>query len=77
MLQLISRRSSGLELHVRHEPPLRWLGALLPLALSAMRRAWTARSDQRLLQELSDYHLRDIGISREQIPHIVRSGRDL
>ena len=81
MSQLISRRSDSFQLQAQSEPSLGWGGALLlavPRALSrAARNAWRTHSEQRLLQELSDHHLRDIGISREQIPHVIRKGWDV
>ena len=43
--------------------PLRWLG-----------QAWIEHRDERLLQSLSDAQLRDLGIARSQIPHVVRDG---
>ena len=39
-----------------------------------MRRAWIVHKEERLLQELSDYQLRDLGITRGQISHVVRDG---
>jgi len=81
MSQLISQKSNSLEFHAHREPSLGWVGDILltvPRALlRAGRRAWTTHSDQRLLQELSDHQLRDIGIRREHIPHVVRHGWDL
>jgi len=80
MSQLISRISNGFQLHGRSEPSFGRAGALLlalPLALlRAVRRAWNAHAEERLLQELNDYQLRDLGIRREQISHIVRNGWD-
>jgi uncharacterized protein YjiS (DUF1127 family) len=65
-------------MHTRSEPAISRSGELLlafPRALlHAIRRAWTVHKEERLLQELSDYQLRDLGISREQIPHVVRDG---
>jgi uncharacterized protein YjiS (DUF1127 family) len=46
------------------------------MLLRSLRRAWATHSDERLLQELSDHQLRDIGIRRGQIARVVRSGRD-
>jgi uncharacterized protein YjiS (DUF1127 family) len=81
MSQLISRRSDSFQLQAQSEPSLGWAGALLaavPRALwRAAQRAWNTHSERRLLQELSDHHLRDIGISREQIPHVIRKGWDV
>lgn len=41
--------------------PLRWA-----------RQAWIQYHDQRVLQALSDHQLRDIGLSRSQIPQAMR-----
>lgn len=80
MSEVISRRSDQFEMRAQGERTLGWAGEFLlavPRALfRAARRAWTAHADEKLLQELSDHQLRDIGIRREHIPHIVRSGWD-
>jgi uncharacterized protein YjiS (DUF1127 family) len=76
MSQLISSRSNGLQARSRSEPG----GFLLafPLAvLRTVRHAWRAHADRKLLAELSDHQLRDIGIRREHIPHVVRHGWDI
>jgi len=42
-------------------------------------RAWPARERHRAivdLSQLSDHQLRDIGISRTEIDHVVQHGRD-
>ena len=52
------------------------VGFVLSL-LRSVRRAWTVHADRKLLSELSDYQLRDIGIRREHIPHVVRHGLDV
>ena len=72
MSQMISQRSDGLQMRSHGEPT----GLLLSL-LRSMRRAWTAHADRKLLSELSDYQLRDIGIRREHIPHVGRHGWDV
>ena len=81
MSQLISRRSDSFQLQAQSEPSLGWAGTrlmTLPGALlRAVRGAWNTHSERRLLQELSDHQLRDIGISREHIPHVVRHGWDV
>ncbi|HEV8391826.1 MAG TPA: DUF1127 domain-containing protein [Dongiaceae bacterium] len=81
MSQLISRRSDSFQLQAQGEPSLGWTGGwllALPRALlRAARRAWADHSEQRLLRELSDHQLRDIGLSRQQIPHIVRREWDI
>ena len=81
MSQLISRRSNSVQIHAHGAPSLGWSGGpflAAPLALlRAALRAWRTHSDRRLLQELSDHQLRDIGIQREHIPHIGRNGWDV
>lgn len=72
MSQLISQQSGGLQIRSQGEP----VGFVLSL-LRSMRRAWTTHADRKLLAELSDYQLRDIGIRREHIPHVVRHGWDI
>jgi uncharacterized protein YjiS (DUF1127 family) len=80
MSQMISSRSNHLEIHARgagaHGKAGNLLLAIPSMLLRPLRRAWSAHRDERLLQELSDYQLRDIGIRRGQIPHLVRNGRD-
>jgi uncharacterized protein YjiS (DUF1127 family) len=80
MSQMISSRSNHLEIHARGEGAHGRAGNLLltvpGMLLRSLRRAWTTHSDERLLQELSDYQLRDIGIRRGQIARVVRNGRD-
>jgi uncharacterized protein YjiS (DUF1127 family) len=81
MSQMISRRSDSFQMQAQSEPSLGSAGELLlavPRALfRAARRAWNTHSDQRLLAELSDHQLRDIGIRREHIPHVVRNVWDV
>ena len=72
MSQMISQQSGGLRIRSQGEP----VGFVLSL-LRSVRRAWTAHADRKLLAELSDYQLRDIGIRREHIPHVVRHGWDI
>jgi uncharacterized protein YjiS (DUF1127 family) len=76
MSQMISSRSEGFQAQSRSEP----LGVVLafPRALlRTLRHAWTTHADRKLLVELSDHQLRDIGIRREHIPHIARHGWDV
>ena len=47
----------------------------LRTALAAGVQAWIARRDERLLMEMPDYLLKDIGIGRSEIPGAVRQGR--
>lgn len=78
MSHLISRRTNSFQMQAQSEPSIGRAGELLlalPRALlRAIRRAWTTHNEERLLQELSDYQLRDLGIRREQISDIVRNG---
>lgn len=53
---LAGRRAPSILAHAMMAP-LRWA-----------RRAWIEYYDQRVLQALSDHQLRDIGLSRAQIP---------
>jgi uncharacterized protein YjiS (DUF1127 family) len=64
MSQSISSKSSDFRMAVR---PVRGL-------LNGLRRLWATQREARLLEELSDHHLRDLGIRREQIPHILKNG---
>ncbi|MGH6892804.1 MAG: DUF1127 domain-containing protein, partial [Dongiaceae bacterium] len=77
MSQTFSSKSNSFHVHERSAPAPGWIGGLL-LALSRAllrwaRHAWTMHCDERLLQELSDHQLRDLGIHRGQISHIVRN----
>jgi uncharacterized protein YjiS (DUF1127 family) len=64
MSQSISSKSNNFRMPVH---PARGL-------LAGLQRFWATRREARLLEELSDYHLRDLGIRREQIPHILKNG---
>ena len=81
MSQMISRRSDGFQMRARSAAPLGAAGEILMAVqravVRAARRAWKMHSDEKLLQELSDHQLRDIGIRREHIPHMVRHGLDI
>jgi uncharacterized protein YjiS (DUF1127 family) len=81
MAQMISHRSDRFQIEARGAAPLGGAGEILmcvPRALArAVRRAWKTHTDEKLLQELSDHQLRDIGIRRAHIPHIVRHGLDI
>ena len=72
MSEMISQRSHNLQMRSRGEP----IGLLISL-LRGVRRAWQAHNDGKLLAELSDHQLRDIGIRREHISHVVRRGCDI
>ncbi|HET6621631.1 MAG TPA: DUF1127 domain-containing protein [Dongiaceae bacterium] len=73
MSQSISSKSNHFRMTAQAQPASGRAGGFL---LPALRRFWTTRRETRRLQELSDYHLRDLGIRREQIPHIFRHGWD-
>jgi uncharacterized protein YjiS (DUF1127 family) len=76
MSQMISSRSNGFQTQSRSEP----VGLLLAFPRALLRtvqNAWHTRADRKLLAELSDHQLRDIGIRREHIPHIARHGWDV
>ena len=76
MSQMISSRSNGFQTQSRSEP----VGLLLAFPRALLRtvqNAWHTRADRKLLAELSDHQLRDIGIRREHIPHIARQGWDV
>ena len=79
MSQMISR-GTDIQIPIRGGVPQRWTSGHLmaaPLGLFRLvRRLWTVRTDERLLRDLSDHQLRDIGIRREHIAHIVRKGWD-
>ncbi len=76
MSQVISSRSDGFQAQSRSEP-VGFLWALPLAMLRTVRRAWNTHADRKLLAELSDHQLRDIGIRREHIPHIARHGWDV
>jgi uncharacterized protein YjiS (DUF1127 family) len=79
MSQMISSKSDGFQVraHGAYESG-RTGGGLLTAIFAMLLRwpsnAWRMHCDEKLLQELSDYQLRDIGIRRGQIPRIVRRG---
>lgn len=81
MSQTISRRSNSFQMQTQSEASLGWAGGVLlafPRALfRAARSAWKTHADEKLLRDLSDHQLRDIGIRREHISHIVRNGWDI
>jgi uncharacterized protein YjiS (DUF1127 family) len=81
MSQMISRRSDSFQIRAQSEGSFGWAGdalLALPRALvRTLRSAWNTHADERLLQELSDHQLRDIGIRREHIPRVVRDGLDI
>lgn len=76
MSQLISSKSDGFQVHSPSEPG-GFLLAFPRALLRTVRQAWNAHADRKLLAELSDHQLRDIGIRREHIPHVVRHGWDV
>jgi uncharacterized protein YjiS (DUF1127 family) len=76
MSQLISSRPHGFQAQSRSEP-VGFLWAFPLALLRTVRHAWRTHADRKLLAELSDHQLRDIGIRREHIPHVVRHGWDV
>jgi len=64
MSQSISSKSSHFRMPLR---PARGL-------LNGLRRLWTVQREARLLEELDMIGDRDLGIRREQIPHILKNG---
>jgi uncharacterized protein YjiS (DUF1127 family) len=76
MSQMISSRSDNFEAQSRSEPG-GFLLAFPRAVLRTVRHAWHAQADRKLLAELSDHQLRDIGIRREHLPHITRQGWDV
>jgi uncharacterized protein YjiS (DUF1127 family) len=76
MSQMISSRPDGFQAQSRSEP-VGFLLAFPRALLRTVQHAWHTHSDRKLLAELSDHQLRDIGIRREHIPHIARHGWDL
>ena len=76
MSQMISSGSDGFQAQSRSEPG-GFLLALPRAMLRSVRHAWNTHADRKLLAELSDHQLRDIGIRREHIPHVVRQGWDV
>jgi uncharacterized protein YjiS (DUF1127 family) len=81
MSEMISRRFNNFHLQPQSEASLGWVGEFLLAVprglLRAARSAWKVHSDEKLLQNLSDHQLRDIGIRREHIPDLVRNGWDI
>jgi uncharacterized protein YjiS (DUF1127 family) len=73
---MISSRSGGFQAQSR-SAPFGFLLAFPRALLRTVRHAWNRHADRKLLAELSDHQLRDIGIRREHIPHIARHGWDV
>jgi uncharacterized protein YjiS (DUF1127 family) len=76
MSQMISSRSDGFQTQSRSEP-VGFLLAFPRAVLRTVQHAWNTHADRKLLAELSDHQLRDIGIRREHIPHVGRHGWDV
>lgn len=78
MSQTIFSKSNGFRIQARSTPETARPGgpllALPAMLLRSLRSAWRMHCDEKLLQELSDHQLRDIGIRRGEIPHFVRRG---
>jgi uncharacterized protein YjiS (DUF1127 family) len=75
MLQaaVIAHRSGSPIARLRDVPGRVW--ARLRTALAAGAQAWSARRAERILLEMPDHLLKDIGIGRSNIPRAVRQGR--
>jgi uncharacterized protein YjiS (DUF1127 family) len=78
---MISRRFGSGQMQGQSRSAPGWVDEILfavPRALvRRARRAWSAHADRKLLAELSDHQLRDIGIRREHISHVVQHGWDI
>jgi uncharacterized protein YjiS (DUF1127 family) len=72
----ISSKSNSFRGPGRTGASLGWAGEILLAVPRALQRAWAVQREERLLQELSDYQLRDVGIRRDQIPYVLRNGWD-
>jgi uncharacterized protein YjiS (DUF1127 family) len=48
-----------------------WVHRLLATAMTL----WIIRRDERMLLEMPDHQLKDLGIGRADIPRVVREGR--
>jgi uncharacterized protein YjiS (DUF1127 family) len=73
---MISSRSDDFQAQSPSEPA----GFVLAFPRAVLRtvlHGWRTHADRKLLAELSDHQLRDIGIRREHIPHIARHGWDV
>lgn len=53
-----------------------WLASAWRALASAVARAWAEWLTARELESLSDRQLRDIGLSRDEIPYAAQEGRD-
>lgn len=78
MLQMISRKSDSFQVRAHSTGEAAGSGgplfAISAMLLRSLRNAWRMHCDEKLLQGLSDHQLRDIGVRRGQIPHVVRNG---
>ena len=69
---LPARRGSTVGAARRHGPLAGLAGALVRKTIAM----WVRHRDESRLQALSDHQLRDLGISRLDIGHVVRNGLD-
>jgi len=76
MSQTISSKSNSFSAHVRTGSSLGRIGSVLLAIPRALRRASVVRRERRLLLDLSDYQLRDVGIRRDQISYMLKHGWD-
>jgi len=76
MSQSISSKSNSFRLPAQTESALARVGGLMLALPRALRRTWVRHREERLLQDLSDHQLRDVGLRREQISFVLRDGWD-
>lgn len=76
MMQVISfRRLPGRRMFGDIDRAAARVARLARAVLRPPLAAWQRHRDENLLQALSDHQLRDLGISRADISHVVHHGR--
>ena len=70
---VVSTRPAVAPAGVRHltAPVLAWLSAAVDTAF----RSYAKRRDERILLAMTDAQLHDVGITRSDVPRVVREGR--
>jgi uncharacterized protein YjiS (DUF1127 family) len=70
---VVSARPAAAPAGVRHlaAPLMAWLSA----AVDAAFRFHAQRRDERVLRAMADHQLHDLGITRSDVPRVVREGR--
>ena len=70
---VVSTRSAVAPVGVRHlaAPVMAWLSTAVDTAF----RSYAKRRDERVLLAMTDAQLRDLGITRSDVPRVVRTGR--